>query len=49
MTYITYIIAFFERNYIYIFICFLHRLLSVYFAFVEDDHNSTLAAAISLL
>ena len=53
MTYHIYY-SIFERNNIYTFICFLHRmqlveLLSAYFAFVEDDHSSTLAAAISLL
>ena len=47
-------IAFFKINYIYTLLCISHRmklfeLFSAYFAFVEDDHSSTLAAAISLL
>ena len=55
MTYIRYAIASFKRNYIlYFSLLFtqnlkLVELLSAYFAFVEDDDNSTLAAAISLL
>ena len=50
-----YIIAFFEKKiHLYFYLLFtqnvwLVELLSAYFAFVEDDHSSALAAAISLL
>ena len=42
-----------KKKYIHTFLCFSHRmqlveLLSAYFAFVEDDHSSTLDTAMSL-
>ena len=49
-----YNIAFFQKKlHLYFSLLFTQNvvveLLSAYFAFVEDDHSSTLAAAISLL
>ena len=54
MTYHIYYSIFLMKLHLYFYLLFTQNiviveLLSAYFAFVEDDHSSTLAAAISLL
>ena len=53
MTYHIYYSIFLKKLHLYFYLLFTQNvvveLLSAYFAFVEDDHSSTLAAVISLL
>ena len=53
MTYHIYSSIFLNKLHLYFYLLFKQNvvveLLSAYFAFVEDDHSSTLVAAISLL